>query len=222
MFARPNGSWWSQDLFERPWRRLSLLVWRLGRAKWLFGMLRAYCRLIMMHPTESLGVGEWLEWWSRGQPDRRGRLSKMSLPLRLRMMKAHIDPILTTFCRSCAWTKSQLKTVKRVQAYALRRAFGVDRYTMQDHHLSDKLLLKAVEWEPIEGDVRRRACWKWLGHVARMRLPALPKMALWSWPSFSQAGSGRRFQGTWLSHTLQGTALPPHDWLQLATAHSGQ
>ena len=34
--------------------------------------------------------------WSRGQKDRRGRSSPLSLPLRLRLMKAHIDPILST------------------------------------------------------------------------------------------------------------------------------
>ena len=30
----------------------------------------------------------------------RGRSSPLSLPLRLRLMKAYVDPILSTFCRS--------------------------------------------------------------------------------------------------------------------------
>ena len=34
---------------------------------------------------------------ARGQKDRHGRSSPLSLPLRLRIMKAHIDPILSTF-----------------------------------------------------------------------------------------------------------------------------
>ena len=34
-------------------------------------------------------------------------------------------------------------------------------------------MLQAAEWEPID-DVIRRACWRWLGHVARMKLPSLP------------------------------------------------
>ena len=105
--------------------------------------------------------------WAKGQQkDRRGRSSPLSLPLRLKIMRAHVEPILTTFCRSRSWTKAQLQQVKRAQAYALRRAFGVDRLLMQEWHLSDKAMLQAAEWEPID-DVIRRACWKWLGHVLK-------------------------------------------------------
>ena len=43
-------------------------------------------------------------------------------------MKAHVDPILSTFCRSRSWTSAQLRALKRAQAYALSRAFGVDRF----------------------------------------------------------------------------------------------
>ena len=70
--------------------------------------------------------------WARGQKDRRGRSSPLSLPLRLKIMKAHVEPILTTFCRSRSWTQAQLRQVRRAQAYALRRAFGVDRLSMQN------------------------------------------------------------------------------------------
>ena len=59
--------------------------------------------------------------WSRGKKDRRGRSSLLSLPLRLRLTKAHVDLILPTFRR-----------LKRAQAYALRRVFGVDRFSMQE------------------------------------------------------------------------------------------
>ena len=38
--------------------------------------------------------------WAKGQKDRRGRSSPFSLPLRLKIMRAHVEPILTTFCRS--------------------------------------------------------------------------------------------------------------------------
>ena len=80
-------------------------------------------------------VGMIARSWSRGQKDRRGRSSPLSLPLRLRLMKAHVDPILSTFCRSRSWSKSQLRSLKRAQAYALRRAFGVDRFSMQEEHI---------------------------------------------------------------------------------------
>ena len=42
-------------------------------------------------------VGMLARSWARGQKDRRGRSSPLTLPLRLRLMKAHVDPILTTF-----------------------------------------------------------------------------------------------------------------------------
>ena len=47
--------------------------------------------------------------WSRGQKDKRERSSPLSFPLRLRLMKAHVDPILSTLCRSRSWTKAQFR-----------------------------------------------------------------------------------------------------------------
>ena len=149
-------------------------------------------------------VGMIARSWSRGQKDKRRRSSAIKLPLRLRLMKAHVDPILSTFCRSRSWSASQLRALKRTQAYALRRAFGVDRWSMQEEHISDKMMFEAAEWEPIDS-VIRRACWTWLGHVARMHIPALPKMALWGWPKSSRPGSRRRTQGTWLKSLLAKT-----------------
>ena len=96
--------------------------------------------------------------WVKGQKDRRGRSSPLSLPLRLKIMQAHVEPILTTFCRSRPWTKAQLQQVKRAQAYALRRAFEVDRLLMQGWHLSGKAMLQAAEWEPIDDVIRSWRC----------------------------------------------------------------
>ena len=42
-------------------------------------------------------VGMIARSWSRGQKDKRRRSSPLSSPLRLRLMKAHVDPILSTF-----------------------------------------------------------------------------------------------------------------------------
>ena len=160
-------------------------------------------------------IGMIARSWSRGQRDKRGRSSAIKLPLRLRLMKAHVDPILSTFCRSRSWSAAQLRALKRTQAYALRRAFGVDRWSMQEEHLSDKMMFEAAEWEPIDS-VIRRACWTWLGHVARMHIPALPKMALWGWPKSSKPGSHRRTQGTWLKSLLAKTSLSHRDWFRIA------
>ena len=166
-------------------------------------------------------VGMIARSWSRGQKDKRGRSSPLSLPLRLRLMKAHVDPILSTFCRSRSWSKSQLRSLKRAQAYALRRAFGVDRFSMQEEHISDKMLFQAADWEPIDSIIQR-ACWTWLGHVARMHIPALPKLALWGWPSTSKAGSKRRLQGSWLKAVLAKTSLSARDWFRIAVSRGGQ
>ena len=81
--------------------------------------------------------------WAKGQKDRRGRSSPLSLPLQLKIMKTHVQPILTTFCRSQSWTKAQLRQVRRAKTYALRTAFWVDRLLMQEWHLSDKAMLAA-------------------------------------------------------------------------------
>ena len=166
-------------------------------------------------------VGTIARSWARGQKDRRGRSSPLRLPLRLRIMKAHVDPILSTFCRSRSWSQAQLRSLKRAQAYALRRAFGVDRFSMQEEHISDKMLFQAADWEPIDSIIQR-ACWTWLGHVARMHVPALPKLALWGWPASSKAGSKRRLQGSWLKTILGKTSLTPRDWFRIAVSRGGQ
>ena len=93
-------------------------------------------------------VGMIAHSWAKDQKDRRGRSSAIKLPLRLRLMKAHVDPILSTFCRSRSWTSAQLRALKRAQAYALRRAFGVDRFSMQEEHISDRMMFQAAEWDP--------------------------------------------------------------------------
>ena len=69
------------------------------------------------------------------------------------------------------------------------------------------MLFPTSDWEPLEFIIQR-ACWTWLGHVARMHIPALPKLALWGWPSSSSSGSKRRVQGSWLKAVLAKALLP--------------
>ena len=83
------------------------------------------------------------------------------------------------------------------------------------------MLFQAADWEPIDSIVQR-ACWTWLGHVARMHIPALPKLALWGWPSTSKAGSKRRLQGSWLKEVLAKTSLSARDWFRIAVSRGGQ
>ena len=68
-----------------------------------------------MTTTQVIGLARPVRWLiarscARGQKDRRGRSSAVKLPLRLRLMKAHVDPILSTFCRSRSWTSAQLSS----------------------------------------------------------------------------------------------------------------
>ena len=83
------------------------------------------------------------------------------------------------------------------------------------------MLFQAADWEPIDSIIQR-ACWTWLGHVARMHIPALPKLALWGWPSTSKAGSKRRLQGSWLKAVLAKTSLSARDWFRIAVSRGGQ
>ena len=82
-------------------------------------------------------------------------------------------------------------------------------------------MFQAAEWEPIDS-VIQRACWTWLGHVARMHIPALPKVALWGWPKSAQPGSRRSTQGTWLKSLLAKTSISPRDWFRISVSRGGQ
>ena len=68
-------------------------------------------------------VGLIARSWARGQKVRRGRSSAIKLPLRLRLMKAHVDPILSTLCRSRSWTSAQLRALKRAQSICASKGF---------------------------------------------------------------------------------------------------
>ena len=86
-----------------------------------------------------------------------------------------------------------------------RRAFGVDRFSMQEEHISDKMMFQAAEWEPIDSAIQR-ACWTWLGHVAKS----------------SKTGSRRRTQGTWLKSLLAKTSISSRDWFRISVSRGGQ
>ena len=53
-----------------------------------------------------------------------------------------------------------------------------------------------------------------------MHIPALPKLALWGWPSNSKAGSKakRRMQGSWLKAVLAKTSLSARDWFKFSVS----
>ena len=51
-----------------------------------------------------------------------------------------------------------------------------------------------------------------------MHILALPKLALWGWPSTSRAGSRRRLQGSLLKEVLAKTSLSARDWFRIAVS----
>ena len=67
---------------------------------------------------------------------------------------------------------------------------------MQEEHVSDRMMFEAAKWETVDVTIRR-ACWKRLGHVARMHVSALRKLALWGWALSITVGSSKRLQGSW-------------------------
>ena len=73
------------------------------------------------------------------------------------------------------------------------------------------MLFQVADWEPIDSIIQR-ACWTWLGHVARMQ----------GWPASSKAGSRRQLQGSWLKAVLAKTSLSARDWFRIAVSRGGQ
>ena len=83
---------------------------------------------------------------------------------------------------------------------------------------------EAAAWETVDVTIHG-ACWKWFGHVARARVPALPKLALWGWPLLLSLGhvSVYRESGSrrcWLR--LLSESISSRDWFRVAVSRGGQ
>ena len=122
---------------------------------------------------------------STGTERGRGQTSRVGLLARLRVMRSIILPTLTSFGRTRTWTKAQIEALQTVQNYALQRVFGLDRLALHELHITNEQLHKAALWPPIR-TVLMRQTMRWLGHICRMQLHRLPKMALF---------------GTWIQNT---------------------
>ena len=125
-------------------------------------------------------------------------------------------PSLTSFCRSRAWSKGEIDKIQRVANYAVRRAFGMDRFIMQEHHVRDKQMYKAAGWDPMITYIQRQSL-IWLGHIARMHVDRLPKVALFGW---WQGQEGRRTcriaHPKYFSNCLGQAGIPELDWFRIA------
>ena len=83
-------------------------------------------------------------------------------------------------------------------------------------HLSDKLLCRMVQWEPLYNTLARQSL-KWLGHVARMNTNRRPKQALFGWArDFPTRNHAPMSQHQWLQEVLNKANVPNIDWFRLA------
>ena len=114
--------------------------------------------------------------WSLGASHGRGRSSAVKLATQLRVVKSTVMPTLTTFGRSRAWARAQVRALQTVQKYALQRAMGLDKMAMHEYHITNLDLHKAAAWEPVRSTLARNTL-RWLGHVARVNTNRLPKLA---------------------------------------------
>ena len=123
------------------------------------------------------------------------RASHKKLPhsFRIRIMKAIVMPTLTSFGRSRAWNREQIKQLQMVVNWAVQRCLLIARRWKPDNHVNiySQLLNELAQWEPFETTIARQSL-LWLGHVARMDKSRLPKQALF---------------GFWQNHTVKPHAI---------------
>ena len=75
--------------------------------------------------------------------------------VRLKVCKAVVKPMITTFGRLRVWSKKEVGQMQRVANYAVRWAMGMDILIMKEHHATDRMMNKALTW---------------IGHVVRMAM----------------------------------------------------
>ena len=161
-------------------------------------------------------IKEIAKAWSTGTDRGRGQTSRVGILARLRVMRSIILPSLTSFGRTRAWTKAQIAALQTVQNYALQRVFGLDRLALHELHITNEQLHKAALWPPIR-TVLMRQTMLWLGHVCRMPLHRLPKLALFgTWIQNTSNPIRSQNQLTWLHHTLATADIHPLDFFRLA------
>jgi ribonuclease HI len=144
------------------------------------------------------------------------RVKRVNRSTRLRVLKAMITPILTTFCKTRPWTKKHIAKLSKVQGLAVRMGYGITQHTMRTHHLRHNELYKAAGWTSIEILIKRHTL-MWLGHVARMHPTRLPKLTLLGW---AEGGTynrgGGKTQISWIKEVLKDARIPELDWFRLA------
>ena len=154
--------------------------------------------------------------WSTGTHRGRGVTSRVKLLARLRVMRSVIVPTLTTFGRSRTWTRGQVALLQSAQNYALQRAFGLDRLAMHEYHITNDQLHRAAMWPTIKHTLMSQTL-KWLGHICRMPIDRLPKLALFgTWIHNTRSPTKAQTQTYWISEFLKEADIHHLDFFRLA------
>eukprot|EP00972_Heterocapsa_arctica_P078266 11541557-Heterocapsa_arctica.AAC.1 len=131
-------------------------------------------------------------------------------------MRATVPAVLTTFCKTRAWTRYQLSRVQRIANKAVRSCFITRLRDMKRFGISDDKLREVAGWDKMDELVSRYAL-TWLGHVARMPIHRRPKLLLFGW------WDGRRrkphapvMQAQFLEGSLKKAGISSVDWYRLA------
>ena len=118
-------------------------------------------------------------------------------------MRGVIAPTLTTFGRSRTWTRGQVAFLQTPQNYALQRAFGLDRLAMHEYHITNDQLHRAAMWPTIKHTLMSQTL-NWLGHICRMPIDRLPKLALFgTWVHNTRSPTKAQTQTYWISEVLK-------------------
>lgn len=154
--------------------------------------------------------------WSTGPPRSRGYNSRVKLLARLRVMRSVIIPTLTAFGRSRTWTNGQIAALQVVQNQALQRVFGLTRRDLRERHITNAQLHQATRW-PTVRVLLMRATLRWLGHIARMPVTRLPKIALFgAWVHKTRAPTLVNTQIRWINKVLQTADIHHLEFFRLA------
>ena len=154
--------------------------------------------------------------WATGSHRGRGETSRIKILARLRVMRSVMQPTLTSFGRTRAWTKAQIGALQSAQNYAPQRVFGLDRMALQEFHITNQQLHNAALWPPIKTVLMRQTL-RWLGHVCRMQIHRLPKLALFgTWIQNTTKPIRSHNQLIWINATLKEADIHNLDFFRLA------
>ena len=154
--------------------------------------------------------------WSLGTARGRGNSAGLNKARKLQVMRTVLEGTLLAGGKTRTWSKAQERKAQQVLSSGIRIALGVDRMSMWQHGYSDEGLRNLFHWDSFEHLLHRQVL-RWIGHVARMPISRLPKIAVFGWPTDMTKHSSARFTyPMWVKRLLQKHGIPHLDWFRLA------